>query len=237
MPLEHLFPFQRCDGVRPICGSCRRKPKTDRCEWDNSQSKSRVAMLIDTIKSLEARIFELEHPELITPPVTLHYPYRRDEEESFQNCSPSLDSQPQCPNPSFPMPDFSSDNYWDTATPSTDTSSSSTPSVDGESFPGGPMELEYAPAASLSECASRCMGVSFFQVNASNEEDRLSISEGLRNLRHKLIICCACAIQISLNHFFVIHSLFIFLFIKHPSIEGGSMDNYFVLAWVSLFSY
>jgi hypothetical protein len=158
--LEHCFHFQRCDGVRPVCGSCRRKPKADRCEWDNSQSKSRVAMLIETIKTLEARIFELEHPELITPSVTLHHPYCKGEEGSFQHYTPSLGASQRCPNPSYPMVDLSSDSYWDTATASTHTSSSSASSVDGESFISGPMELEFSPATTVHTNASGCMGIS-----------------------------------------------------------------------------
>lgn len=149
----NVVSFQRCDGVRPICGSCRRKPKADACDWDNSQSKSKVATLEETIETLKARIFELEHPELVTPSVTLHYPYRRDEEESFSHRSTSFDTQSSCPNPSFP----SSDSYWDTTTPTTTTGISSMTSINGESITGGSMEFEYTRTAFPRQDASRCM--------------------------------------------------------------------------------
>ncbi|KAF7771695.1 transcriptional regulator family: Fungal Specific TF [Agaricus bisporus var. burnettii] len=141
----------RCDGVRPICGSCRRKPKADACDWDNSQSKSKVATLEETIETLKARIFELEHPELVTPSVTLHYPYRRDDEESFSHRSTSFDTQSSCPNPSFP----SSDSYWDTTTPTTTTGISLMTSINGESITGGSMEFEYTRTAFPRQDASR----------------------------------------------------------------------------------
>jgi hypothetical protein len=145
-----LFSPQKCDGVRPVCGSCQRKPKANKCDWDNYQNRSRVAILLETIKSLEARIFELEHPELVAP-VTLHYPYRRDEQEC------STRSNVQAPFPIAAIPNFSSDNYWDTAT---NTSVSSTPSADGESLTGDPVECEYPPTIP-GESAFRCMCISF----------------------------------------------------------------------------
>ncbi|KAF8624196.1 hypothetical protein AX17_007185 [Amanita inopinata Kibby_2008] len=65
----------KCDGVKPICGPCRRHPKEDDCEYSDGPTRSRTQMLEETVSRLEARLHELEHPNETTPSVTLHDPY------------------------------------------------------------------------------------------------------------------------------------------------------------------
>ncbi|KAJ7194842.1 hypothetical protein GGX14DRAFT_545978 [Mycena pura] len=65
----------KCDGVKPICGPCRKHPKDDECEYSDGPARSRTKALEDTVQRLEARLHELEHPEDSTPSVTLFDPY------------------------------------------------------------------------------------------------------------------------------------------------------------------
>lgn len=65
-----------------------RNPKSDPCEWDNGQGKSKVALLTETIESLKARIIELENPGLTTPSVTLHDPYVVYKEKRLSHSPP-----------------------------------------------------------------------------------------------------------------------------------------------------
>ncbi|KAG6865632.1 hypothetical protein C0991_000801 [Blastosporella zonata] len=65
----------KCDGVKPICGACRKHPKLDDCEYSDGPGRSRTKVLEDTVGRLEARLHELEHPGETTPSVTLHEPY------------------------------------------------------------------------------------------------------------------------------------------------------------------
>ncbi|KAJ7658625.1 hypothetical protein DFH06DRAFT_1090136 [Mycena polygramma] len=66
----------RCDARKPICGPCCKHPKDDECEYsDTVGGGSRTRALEDTVRSLEARLYELEHPEDCTPSVTLFDPY------------------------------------------------------------------------------------------------------------------------------------------------------------------
>ncbi|CAK5266615.1 unnamed protein product [Mycena citricolor] len=65
----------KCDGVKPICGPCRKHPKDDECEYTDGPVRSRTKALEDTVQRLEARLHELEHPDESTPSVTLFDPY------------------------------------------------------------------------------------------------------------------------------------------------------------------
>ncbi|KAF7294545.1 Zn(2)-C6 fungal-type domain-containing protein [Mycena indigotica] len=69
------YPLQKCDGIRPTCGPCRKQPKEDQCEYTDGPTRSRTKALEDTVQRLEARLLELERPEANTPSVTLHDPY------------------------------------------------------------------------------------------------------------------------------------------------------------------
>ncbi|KAF7362540.1 hypothetical protein MVEN_00602000 [Mycena venus] len=64
----------KCDGIKPICGPCRKHPKDDECEYSDGPARSRTKALEDTVQRLEARLHELEHPEDSTPSVTLYDP-------------------------------------------------------------------------------------------------------------------------------------------------------------------
>ncbi|KAF7289180.1 hypothetical protein MIND_01379100 [Mycena indigotica] len=65
----------KCDGVKPVCGPCRKHPKDDECEYNDGPTRSRTKALEDMVQRLEARLHELEHPEETTPSVTLYDPY------------------------------------------------------------------------------------------------------------------------------------------------------------------
>ncbi|KZT10443.1 uncharacterized protein LAESUDRAFT_425502 [Laetiporus sulphureus 93-53] len=65
---------QKCDGARPICGPCIRSNRESDCEYTDGPTPSPTQVLEDNISRLEARIYELEHPEMVTPSVTLYDP-------------------------------------------------------------------------------------------------------------------------------------------------------------------
>ncbi|KAI0636017.1 hypothetical protein C8Q77DRAFT_608668 [Trametes polyzona] len=67
----------RCDGVRPVCGQCIRTNREIDCEYTDGPGPSPTQILEEQIARLESRIRELEHPELVTPSVTLN-PAGRD---------------------------------------------------------------------------------------------------------------------------------------------------------------
>ncbi|KAG6856126.1 hypothetical protein H0H87_007281, partial [Tephrocybe sp. NHM501043] len=95
----------KCDGVKPVCGPCRKHPKDDDCEYADGPGRSRTKVLEDTVSRLEARLHELEHPDETTPSVTLHDPYSTYR-ESLAKLPPSL-SIPEA-RPSFdPLSPFS----------------------------------------------------------------------------------------------------------------------------------
>lgn len=63
---------QRCDGGRPICGQCVRTNREADCEYTDGPGPSPTQMLEEQIARLEARIREIEHPELVVPSITLN---------------------------------------------------------------------------------------------------------------------------------------------------------------------
>jgi hypothetical protein len=90
-PVAPTTCIQKCDGVKPTCGPCRRHPKDDECEYNDGPGRSRTRVLEDTVSRLEARLHELEHPNETTPAVTLHDPYSPyHESETLSKSSPSL---------------------------------------------------------------------------------------------------------------------------------------------------
>ncbi|KAF8142202.1 hypothetical protein K438DRAFT_1878645 [Mycena galopus ATCC 62051] len=82
----------KCDGMKPVCGPCRKHPKDDECEYSDGPARSRTKALEDTVQRLEARLHELEHPEDATPSVTLYDPYPQ--------FPPELTISPSYPGPS-----------------------------------------------------------------------------------------------------------------------------------------
>ncbi|KAJ4485703.1 hypothetical protein J3R30DRAFT_1394854 [Lentinula aciculospora] len=67
----------RCDGMRPVCGQCRRGQRPEDCEYTDRQGQSRMEALEDSIARSKERIRELENPTS-TPAeqaVVLHQPY------------------------------------------------------------------------------------------------------------------------------------------------------------------
>ncbi|KAJ7647933.1 hypothetical protein FB45DRAFT_1020142 [Roridomyces roridus] len=78
----------KCDGMKPVCGPCRKSPKDDECEYSDGPTRSRTKALEDTVSRLEARLHELENPDDYTPSVKLFDPYS-------QFNSPPQQPQPQ----------------------------------------------------------------------------------------------------------------------------------------------
>jgi hypothetical protein len=77
MILFYCTPFkQKCDAARPVCGQCDRGGRSEDCEYVIGQERSTVQILEDNISRLEARIQELQNPDVAqTMPVNLHQPY------------------------------------------------------------------------------------------------------------------------------------------------------------------
>ena len=74
IPLTNVC-FQRCDGAKPACQQCVRAKKADACEYDDGKGKTRTQLMRERISLLEARIKELESPEVTSPPITLFDPH------------------------------------------------------------------------------------------------------------------------------------------------------------------
>ncbi|GBE87925.1 hypothetical protein SCP_1201510 [Sparassis crispa] len=64
----------RCDGLRPKCTPCIRGNREEDCEYTDGSARSAIQLLEDEIARLEARIYELEHPDSVTAPIILHDP-------------------------------------------------------------------------------------------------------------------------------------------------------------------
>ncbi|KAF8172260.1 hypothetical protein K438DRAFT_183850 [Mycena galopus ATCC 62051] len=95
----------KCDGIKPICGPCRKHPKDDECEYSDGPARSRTKALEDTVQRLEARLHELEHPEDSTPPVTLYDPPVLPQltiSPSYPSSSRSLPNTPYHQQPRVP---------------------------------------------------------------------------------------------------------------------------------------
>ncbi|TFY66228.1 hypothetical protein EVG20_g4864 [Dentipellis fragilis] len=78
---------QKCDGQRPVCGQCERAGKPEDCGYVDSQTRSRTQILEENIAQLEARIEELENPELSQALVKLHDPLGKAYEAHHRSSS------------------------------------------------------------------------------------------------------------------------------------------------------
>ncbi|KAA1474252.1 hypothetical protein DENSPDRAFT_882652 [Dentipellis sp. KUC8613] len=115
----------RCDGVRPVCGQCRRTGRPEECGYTDTQARSRTQILEENIAALQARIVELENPEnapTSSGPVLLHEPHSRAHRAGQQ------------PSPVFGLP-MSPVAFSPGLTHSSGASSSSTPSVEPQIAP------------------------------------------------------------------------------------------------------
>ncbi|KAJ7851577.1 hypothetical protein B0H13DRAFT_2674144 [Mycena leptocephala] len=97
-PDEERFLKIKCDGQKPICGPCRRRPKDDECEYSDGPATSKTKALEDTVQRLEARLHELQHPEDSTPSVTLYDPYPQYASPPQLRISPSYPTSRSLPN-------------------------------------------------------------------------------------------------------------------------------------------
>ena len=82
-----VFFSKRCDGKQPICTQCDRASRAEDCEYTTGQERSRVQILEDNISELEARIQNLQNPQVprrelrsipqtpATAAMRLHQPY------------------------------------------------------------------------------------------------------------------------------------------------------------------
>lgn len=52
----------KCDGVKPVCGSCVRNPRPDPCEYTDDLANSRTRALEEEVAQLKSLIWELKHP-------------------------------------------------------------------------------------------------------------------------------------------------------------------------------
>ncbi|KAF9015955.1 hypothetical protein BDZ89DRAFT_1141812 [Hymenopellis radicata] len=94
----------RCDGARPICGQCSRSRRPDDCQYTD-QGRSRMEILEESIARVEARIHELENPQVsenIGSPILLHQPYlQREAVPVFEDVP--IDGWWTTPEPPVPM--------------------------------------------------------------------------------------------------------------------------------------
>ncbi|KAJ7904874.1 hypothetical protein B0H13DRAFT_2334527 [Mycena leptocephala] len=65
----------KCDGQKPACGPCLKRPKEEQCEYSDGPTRSRTKALEETVARLEARLHDLEDSQDSTRTVKLHYPY------------------------------------------------------------------------------------------------------------------------------------------------------------------
>ncbi|KAF8175475.1 hypothetical protein K438DRAFT_1480685, partial [Mycena galopus ATCC 62051] len=66
----------KCDGVRPICGQCKRGRREADCEYISGQKRARAEILQESISQVERRIYELENPRPNHQPAApLQQPY------------------------------------------------------------------------------------------------------------------------------------------------------------------
>ncbi|KAJ3784782.1 hypothetical protein GGU10DRAFT_20372 [Lentinula aff. detonsa] len=63
----------KCDGVKPVCGSCTRLPRDEECEYAGGPSKMKE--LEQRLTRLKARVRELESPEMTGSGLQLAEPY------------------------------------------------------------------------------------------------------------------------------------------------------------------
>ncbi|TFY66226.1 hypothetical protein EVG20_g4862 [Dentipellis fragilis] len=115
----------RCDGARPVCGQCRRTGRPEECGYTDTQARSRTQVLEENIAALQARIMELENPEIAptsSGPVLLHEPHSRAHRTGQQS------------SPVFGLP-MSPVAFSPGVTHSSVASSSSTPSVGATNTP------------------------------------------------------------------------------------------------------
>ncbi|KAH8107677.1 hypothetical protein BXZ70DRAFT_1003124 [Cristinia sonorae] len=82
----------RCDGSKPACQQCVRAKKADGCEYDDGKGKTRTQIMREHIIRLEARVKELESPDVTTPPITLFDPHAASPYFSESSSSSSHDS-------------------------------------------------------------------------------------------------------------------------------------------------
>ncbi|RXW23877.1 hypothetical protein EST38_g1966 [Candolleomyces aberdarensis] len=115
----------KCDGVKPVCGPCRRHPKEDECEYADGPGRSRTKALEEQVSRLEARLQELENPDSTTPSVKLHDPYAQYHETQRMSKSPPLFIPPD-PAPFAPLSPFSPTST-SSSLPSGSSGSSSSP--------------------------------------------------------------------------------------------------------------
>ncbi len=70
-----------------MCTPCSRTSTPEDCEYTDKQGRSRSEILEENIARVEARIYELEHPEAAYgEPVYLHYPYLRSDPGEMPAC-------------------------------------------------------------------------------------------------------------------------------------------------------
>ncbi|KAH8112455.1 hypothetical protein DFH11DRAFT_1785696 [Phellopilus nigrolimitatus] len=91
----------KCDGARPYCTQCIRGNRADDCEYTDGQGRTHTQVLEENVALLQARIQELEAPDLSKRPILLHDPYETSRQAGS---SASSRSMPSNPGQTFPAP-------------------------------------------------------------------------------------------------------------------------------------
>ncbi|KAI5116156.1 hypothetical protein M0805_008427 [Coniferiporia weirii] len=72
---DDLTYFQRCDSARPVCTPCVGANRSDDCEYTDNQGRTRTQILEENVSRLEARLQELENPDISAQTILLSNPY------------------------------------------------------------------------------------------------------------------------------------------------------------------
>lgn len=163
------FVIQKCDGLRPICGPCARHPKDDPCEYADGPGRSRTKVLEDTVSRLEARLRELENPELSSPSVTLHDPYNPGQYEQPLSLQMPSHSGLQLSMSPLSPPLHSPDSFAYTASQSSPFSVTSTLSATSTPPPGTTFRDAHGNVAHVRSAAGKSSPLSPSPLSPSSE--------------------------------------------------------------------
>ncbi|KAJ3862795.1 hypothetical protein EV359DRAFT_44423 [Lentinula novae-zelandiae] len=88
---------KKCDGVRPVCGSCMRLPRDEECEYAGGPSRTKE--LEQRITRLKARVRELESPESTDSGLQLSDPFYALDTGDHPSSSPRSSCDPLLGSP------------------------------------------------------------------------------------------------------------------------------------------
>ena len=85
--------LQRCDGERPFCTQCVIGNRTEDCEYTDVQGRTRTQLLEETVALLQARIQELESPNVASQSIYLHDPYAETRNRGTEQTTSVADTE------------------------------------------------------------------------------------------------------------------------------------------------